>query len=245
MKRILTTVLILFTAGFLFADFKVTETENIYRMNSNGEEKLMSSAEYYHWIAAGKIAFQADNWKFIFDFNNKKLTVIDYKEKYYAETPLPLNVTRFLTARSYIKANERSISGDVRKTRRKKKLLDMDCVEYNLTFWEAGSDKEETSQHGRVWATTAVPFDWKLQATMMRDIRKILSRDAHFRQELEKIEGFQLRTELLYMLEKSRMKTVNFVTSIEEIKGGNSLYSVPSDFEKRDTIDANTFLDNF
>ena len=91
----------------------------------------------------------------------------------------------------------------------------------------------------KVWASTDVPFDWKsYNEKMMPQFTQAMMRMSEDSvKEFQKINGFQIRTEMNMEMMGQKMNQWTEVTSITNESAPAGTYTFPSSYTKKDQID--------
>jgi hypothetical protein len=88
----------------------------------------------------------------------------------------------------------------------------------------------------KVWASTEVPFDWKMFSKMYTNVSKMQFMDDAAIAEFMKIAGFQVSSEMSMDMMGSKMRVTSLVTEISQKPAPAGTYSVPAGFTKEKTI---------
>jgi len=131
------------------------------------------------------------------DLRRNRFIYVDHGEETYAETELPVDVSTFLSRGMLERRRDMRQSGEVKPTGRTRKVLDYGCAEYEVQTWPVqGAVAREYSKF-KVWACPDLPFDLTSFEIMMQNQRILFNRDHEYRRELVKIDGYQLRLEMM------------------------------------------------
>jgi hypothetical protein len=88
----------------------------------------------------------------------------------------------------------------------------------------------------KVWATSEVPFDWKAYTKMYANLAKMQFMDDASIAEFNKINGYQIASEMTMNMMGSDMKVTTTVTEITKKEPPAGLYSVPAGFAKKESL---------
>ena len=88
----------------------------------------------------------------------------------------------------------------------------------------------------KVWATTEVPFDWKMFSKMYANVSKMQFMDDAAIAEMMKINGYQVASEMTMDMMGSKLKVNSQVVEISQKPAPAGIYSVPAGFTKKATL---------
>jgi hypothetical protein len=88
----------------------------------------------------------------------------------------------------------------------------------------------------KVWASTDVPFDWKAfnEKMLPQFTQAMMNIGGDAMDELLKIKGFQIRTDMSMNMMGADMKSWTEVSEIAEKSAPAGIYSVPEGYTKKD-----------
>jgi hypothetical protein len=88
----------------------------------------------------------------------------------------------------------------------------------------------------KIWASTDVPFDWKLYSEEMlpKIIQSTMFLGEESAKEFMKIKGFQIKTESTMNMMGTNVKSTSEVVEISKKNAPAGTFDPPSDYEKRD-----------
>ena len=88
----------------------------------------------------------------------------------------------------------------------------------------------------KVWASTEVPFDWRVFSKMYTNVSKMQFMDDAAIAEFMKISGFQVASEMSMDMMGSKMKVTSQVVEISQKPAPAGTYSVPAGYTKKATL---------
>jgi hypothetical protein len=199
----------------------------------------VGSTEYYRsdlWIGQGRIAEEKLDRRIIVDLEENTWTYINHLNETFIQTSLPLDFDSVLSDYAEWRSRFRRMSGRVTQTDRTKSILNKFCREYEIVLWEVGGESGRNVQPSKVWSTTEVSFDLDPYYAFLRTLRLLFNRDARVREELEKIEGYQL----VYEQRRKRFPFENvfrtMVVSIERETAPPGVYGIPEGYRRKSTL---------
>ncbi|NIM90647.1 MAG: hypothetical protein GTO17_06825, partial [Candidatus Aminicenantes bacterium] len=195
MKKLLTVIFILLT-GWAFAKADVyikikTHTDSYY---DSGVKMPAEDSIEEMWIGDEKIVFISENQSNIYDLENNLVSIIFPKKKIYAQSPLPLDMSKLLTEQYYSEFQMFKIKGKARETDKTKKIGKWNCKKYKLETWIMYEGTQIVEIDFSLWMTTEVPFDLDMYGKAAANERK--ERDFRYDDDLlsewNKIKGCQI-----------------------------------------------------
>jgi len=127
-------------------------------------------------------------------------------------------------------------SGDVEKTEQTLKILDKECQQYNVRYWNIASGEKKNQQSIKVWSYDSVNICLRPFYTMINNLRMLYNRDIKLRKELSKIMGIQMRIEATNDNLGENRKMIAEVVEYAEKEAPTGTYSVPEDYKKQERI---------
>jgi hypothetical protein len=216
---ILTVVMIATT--FLSADVYIKQ---VTRTNMQGQEKEMVQEQ---WMSTDKIATISAGNSIILDMGKKKFYMIQHAAKTYVESNLPLDMTELMPEQmaSMMKTYMSGMSVSVQPNGQTKQIGNWNAKGYDFTITAMGMPIKMI-----MWASSDVPFDWKKYQPLSAEVFKATMRmGEQFIQELEKLEGYPIATDMEMMGVKVEMK----VEEISQKTPSTNVYAVPAGYTKK------------
>ena len=235
MKRIWIAAILVFTVAVssgLAADFYIKQISHTDAMSMMGQQQPARDDVIHMWLGEDKMAMDMPQMKIIIDLDKDVMYWANHQNKSYVEMTLPLDLEKYFPAQMLQMMGDVDIS--VEPSGESKKIASWDCSGYDVTM-----NIMMMEMNQKVWASTDVPFDWKeYSQKMMPKISQAMMRlgeDAL--QEMMKIEGFQIRTELSMNMMGSEMKSWQEVQEISKQTAPAGTYTVPEGYTKKDKLD--------
>ena len=189
-----------------------------------GQEKVVTQEQ---WMGTDKIATISDNNTIILDLGKKKFYMLQNASKTYVESSLPLDMTSLMPEQmaSMMKGFMSGMSVSVQPNGQTKQIGNWKAKGYDFTITAMGMPIKMI-----MWASSDVPFDWKKYQPLNAEVFKATMRmGEQFIQELQKLEGYPIATDMEMMGVKVEMK----VEEISEKTPPANVYSVPADYTKK------------
>lgn len=127
-------------------------------------------------------------------------------------------------------------SGTVERTEKTRIILGKTCTEYHVSSWRLMDSKRTEQADYKVWATTDVSFNMEPFRLMMQVLRLFYNRDETYRNELDKIQGIQMRDE--YVSKRFPWKKMYITEQGEFLKKvpPEGTFQVPAGYTRKDLI---------
>ena len=186
------------------------------------------------WIGPGRISSREGSRTIIVNLADSTLWFLNLRAGTYLEARLPLVLDAFLSDEVKQIYQTRQTTGTVEETGRTRNVLDKTCQEYVVTFWDINGDSRTKPRPLRVWASQEVDVDYEVFYTFLENLRLIYNRDETVREELRKIRGIQLRTQIANRKSGWVRKLVAEVVEITDMEPPATTYGIPPDFTRKD-----------
>ncbi|MCX6539215.1 MAG: hypothetical protein NT151_09840 [Acidobacteria bacterium] len=232
-KLILAALVLLIAVPSAFADTYVKTKTHSDAVAMMGQSTPARDETMESWISAGRYATGgADSW-FVIDVGKKVAYFINHKDKSYVETPLPLDFAKLLPVEAAGMADMIKASATVKPTTETKKIGSWDCTGYDATMTVMGMQ-----MNMRIWASTAVPFDFaSFNATIMPVVLQGQMRVADASvAEFAKIKGYQIASEMTADMMGAKMRMTQEVVEIAERPAPENIYAPPAGYKKNATL---------
>jgi hypothetical protein len=228
MKKILFTLfLVLALSVLLSADFYIKSSEHTDAFANQPAQDMVLEK----WLGNNQLFIKIGDKIIIMDMKKNVMFIVNSAEKSYIETALPLDISKLLPKEIVPMLALLKMTAKVTPNGQTQKVSKWDCTGYDL---------EMSMMMGqfqiKVWATTDVPFDWKLFAKMYANVFKIFSMDDASIAEYQKIKGFQVAEERTMNMRGNSIKTTTQVLEITKKDAPAGLYEVPPGFSKKDML---------
>jgi hypothetical protein len=233
MKKILTFVAILAVAALsLSADVYIKSKSHTDAMSIMGQNTPAKDDLTEEWISENALAHNGKDQGFIVDLKANMMYIINHANKSYVVTTLPLDYAKILPPQMAAMAGMMTMTATVTPGVEKKKIGNWNCSLYNMNMSIMGM-----AMPMKIWASTDVPFDTKKYAVVFSHFLKGKMRldDASVK-EFQKIQGFQIATEMNAEIMGAKMHTSSEVQEIALKPAPAGVYSAPKDYTKKDKL---------
>ncbi len=233
MKKILTFMAILAVAALsLSADIYVKSKSHTDAMSVMGQNTPAKDDVSEQWISENALAQIGKDQGFVIDLKKNVMYFINFGNKSYVETTLPLDYAKLLPPQMAAMAGMMTMTATVTPGSETKKIGNWNCSLYNMNLSVMGM-----AMPMKVWASKDVPFDTAKYASLFANLMKGQMRldDASVK-EFQKIKGFQIATEMNADIMGAKMHTSSEVMEIAVKAAPAGVYEAPKDFTKKDKL---------
>lgn len=222
-------MIVFFGAGFLSADVYIkqkTHSDAISFMGQNQPEKN-DFAEM--WLSENKMASITPDGGFILDLDKKIAMMINHQDKTFVQMDLPLDISKYFP--SQLLQMMGNVTVEVTPTGQKEKVGSWNCEIYNMTM-----NMMMMKMKYKIWASTDVSFDWeKFMKEMYSQMAMVTMRlNENSVKEMEKIKGFQIKSEMAMDMMGNEIKSSYEVIEISEKTAPSGIYAAPEGYTKKD-----------
>jgi hypothetical protein len=230
-KAVLFVIVVLAAAWLLPADIYIKTNVHTDAFEMMGQKQPAKDDVTEQWVGNNQLLNKTGDKIMIMDMNKKLMYIISPKDKSYVETTLPLDMTKLLPKEAAGMASMMKVTVKVTPTGQSKKIGQWNCAGYDV---DMGMMMMQMKM--KVWATTDVPFDWKMFSKMYANVSKMQFMDDAAIGEFMKISGYQVASEMSMDMMGSKMKVTSQVVEISQKPAPAGTYSVPAGYTKKDTL---------
>jgi hypothetical protein len=232
MKKILFSVfLVLAFSVLLSADIYIKSNVHTDAFAMMGKDQPAKDEMTEQWIGNNQMANMTGDKVMIMDMVKNVMFIVNPKEKSYVETTLPLDMTKLIPKDLAPMMAMMKLTVKVTPNGQTQKINKWNCSGYDVDM-----SMSMMSMKMKVWATTDVPFDWKVFAKMYANIAKTQFMDDNAVAEFMKINGFQVASEMTMNVMGANMKVTSQVSEITKKDAPAGVYTVPVGFTKKDNL---------
>jgi len=225
-KLVLAFIVVLAVAFLLPADVYIkTKMHTDPMMGQPAKDEIMEQ-----WVGNNQLANKTGDRVMIMDMNRKLMLIISMKDKTYVEATLPLDMTKLLPKEAAQMMSMFKVTVKVAANGQTKKINKWNCTGYDVDMTVMMPMKM------KVWATTEVPFDWKMFSNMYANVSKMQFMDDAAISEFMKINGYQIASEMTMDMMGTQIKVTSQVEEITQKPAPAGIYSVPAGFTKKPTL---------
>jgi len=234
MKKIFIGLTIVAMAALsLSADVYIKSKSHTDAMTVMGQASPATDTVSEQWISDNVFVNRTGDNGIIIDMAKNVFMMINYAEKSYVETPLPLDFAKILPPEMAAMASMFIMSAKVTPSGETKKVGTWNCQGYTMTMSVMGMPITT-----KVWATTDLPFDAvkfneKFGAAMTKGVMRL---DDASVKEMAKIKGYQVASETSGEIMGAKMRSTTEVIEISKKSAPAGTYAVPAGFKKNATI---------
>jgi hypothetical protein len=203
---------------------------------SGGTETPPEDSVTEIWVGDQRMSYLTDTSKLIVDQEKKKLIFVNLRDKTYAETELPLDMTKLFTMQDLMTLGVFTRLGTVEKGGEEKKIEKWNCSRYDMSDWidyEGGrvSEREVTA-----WMTADVPFDVKKYNQMFSNLGKLSNLSDEYLGKLVAIPGFQVASEETRYQDGTPIRTTTSVVEMAQKEPPADAYALPEGATRKDAL---------
>ncbi len=232
MKKILFVLfLVLAITVLLSADIYIKSNVHTDAFAMMGQNQPAKDEITELWLGNNKMANISGDKVMILDMIKNVMFIVNPKEKSYIEAALPLDMSKLVPKEMAPMLAMMKMTMKVTANGQTKKISSWNCNGYDVDM-----SMSMMQMKMKVWATTNVPFDWKAFSKMYANIAKMQFMDENSIAELDKINGYQIASEMTMNMMGADMKVTTQVSEITQKAAPAGVYSVPAGFTKKDTL---------
>ena len=224
-------VVILAISFFLQADVYIKSNVHTDAFAMMGQSQPAKDETMEQWIGTNRLVNISKDKAMILDMGKNMMYIINPKEKSYVETSLPLDMSKLVPKEMAPMMGMMKMTVKIVPNGKTQKINKWNCSGYDVDMTMSMMQMKM-----KVWATTEVPFDWKAFSKMYANIAKMQFMDDASIAEYNKINGFQIASEMTMNMMGSDMKVTTQVTEITKKDPPAGIYSVPAGFSKKESL---------
>lgn len=232
MKKVLFTVIAVLTLAFLLsADVYIKTNVHTDAFAMMGQNTPAKDEVMEQWVGNNQLVNITGDKTMIMDMNKNMMYIVNRKDKSFVETQLPLDMTKLLPKEAASMMSMMKMTVKVTPNGQTQKVNKWNCAGYDVDM-----SMMMMQMKMKVWATTDVPFDWKMFAKMYANVSKMQFMDDAGIAELMKINGYQVASEMTMDMMGSKIKVASQVAEIAQKPAPAGIYAVPAGFTKKATL---------
>jgi len=225
-------VLALFSAPAL-ADLQVVSKSHTDAYNLFGKAIPAKDSTTTLWIAKDRLRIDSDGMKAIVRLDQKKLILLDPKEKVWKAIELPFDAKRYLPPEKALMADQmmgaRALAAKLEEKDETKKIGEWNAKRYEITLSQVGNVVTKEI----VWASPDIKIDSLKYEEMCSALMSITPEQRNLVRELGRIQGLPVRRERTQNLSSVPVTTIEEVTSALEKEPPAGLYDPPADWTEK------------
>jgi hypothetical protein len=188
------------------------------------------------WVGENKMAYETDTQKFVLDAEAGKLWFINLRDNSYAETPLPLDMSKLFAEEDFARLQMFKRTGEVKKTDESKKIGEWQCSAYDLHDWYPYQGGRVSEREVRMWVAAEVPFDLEKFDAMFSNLITLENFEEDYGEQVLAIGGFRIATEETTYAEGIAIKTTTKVVDMTEAEPPTDAYALPEGCTRKETL---------
>jgi len=225
--------LVLMLAAFASADTYIKSKSHTDAFAVMGQNQPAKDETTEQWMGDDKFATITPEMSFVVDMKKNVFYWINHGNKTYIESPLPLDFTKLLDPQmAQMMSQMMKMTVTVAPNGQTKTIGQWKCSGYDVAL-----NMMMMPMKMSVWASTDVPFDIDKFMKMYTNILKAQLRlDDAAVQEMMKVKGYWIATEVNAEVMGAKMHNTNEVVEISNKTPAASVYSVPAGYTKKDKL---------
>jgi len=232
MKKVFfAVILVLVIALMLPADVYIKTNVHTDAFTMMGKEQPAKDDVMEQWVGNNQLVNKTGDKIMIMDMNKKMMFIVNPKDKTYVETALPLDMSILLPKEAASMVSMMKVTVKVTANGQSKKINKWNCSGYDVEM-----SMMMMQMKMKVWATTDVPFDWKMFAKMYANVSKMSFMDDAAIAEMMKINGYQVASEMTMDMMGSKLNVTSQVVEITQKPAPAGIYAVPAGYTKKDKL---------
>lgn len=192
------------------------------------------------WFAKDKVTFittgwhleaMDTNWRFTFDKEKKRILVINLDKKTFIDVSLEKTPISYIDPSVEKVLADFRFYGTVKKQEEKKNFLEKTCEVYQVNEWLMEVDLRFYERARTLYVTRDVPFNWQLFNELFQWIRSFFNPHPTYVSQLQKIEGFIVKSEEAFLPRGGRLEWDFKVLEISQKKAPGNIYGIPANYK--------------
>ena len=187
------------------------------------------------WFDKGKVSFITPGWRLTLDKQEKRIIVVNRREKNYTEIPLPVEPSSHLE--SFIDIlKDYQLDGTITAMGEKETVNQKVCDSYKVSEWIIYQKNRFYDRDRTVKITSDVPFDWRLLEELHQWVRSYFSPQKSYLSHLEKLKGFVWASREVQINKGKEIKWSFRVVEISSKEAPGDTFTIPKDYKKKDKL---------
>jgi len=232
MKKVLfAVVLVLAIALLLPADVYIKTSVHTDAFEMMGQKQPAKDEVMEQWMGNNQLVNKTGDKIMIMDMNKKMMFIVNPKDKTYVETALPLDMSKLVPKEAAAMLSMMKVTVKVTPNGQTQKINKWNCTGYDVDM-----NMMMMQMKMKIWATTEVPFDWKVFSKMYANVSKMQFMDDAAIAELMKVTGYQVASEMSMDMMGSKLKVTSQVVELAQKPAPAGIYQVPAGYTKKATL---------
>jgi hypothetical protein len=232
MKKVLFAIVLILAIGLILpADVYIKTNVHTDAFAMMGQNQPAKDEVIEQWIGNNQLLNKTGDKIMIMDMNKKMMFIVNPKDKTYVETALPLDMSKLVPKEAASMMSMMKMTVKVTPNGQTQKINQWNCTGYDVEM-----NMMMMPMKMKVWATTEVPFDWKMFSKMYANVSKMSFMDDAAIAELMKVNGYQVASEMTMDMMGSKLKVNSQVVEITQKPAPAGIYAVPAGYTKKATL---------
>jgi hypothetical protein len=232
MKKVLFAIVLILAIGLILpADVYIKTNVHTDAFAMMGQNQPAKDEVIEQWIGNNQLLNKTGDKIMIMDMNKKMMFIVNPKDKTYVETALPLDMSKLVPKEAASMMSMMKMTVKVTPNGQTQKINQWNCTGYDVEM-----NMMMMPMKMKVWATTEVPFDWKMFSKMYANVSKMSFMDDAAIAELMKVNGYQVASEMTMDMMGSKLKVNSQVVEIAQKPAPAGIYAVPAGYTKKATL---------
>jgi len=214
------------------ADIHIKKMKHTEAFSMMGHTEPAKDEEAGMWIAKDKFRNdEGEKMTWIVRYDKKKIYIVNHENKSYSETDIPINFDQLLNDQAKQMMGMFKASATVTDTGETQKIKNWNCKKYILEI-NMGMMGMQMPLTQTIWASKDVGIDLNLYQKLYGEVMAANPMFKDIIDELKKLEGFPIRTEMSMSMMGAEMKSNEEVVSIEKKSAPAGTYDIPEGYTK-------------
>ncbi len=188
------------------------------------------------WFDKDKVSFVTPDWRLTLDKQNKRIIVVNRREKTYTEILLPSEISSHLDQSLIEILKEYEVVGTIKATGKKETVDQKVCDIYEVSEGIIYQKKHFYDRDRTIKITEDVSFDWRLLKELHLWILSYFYPQKSYLSDLEKLNGFVLASRDVQINQGIKFKWDFNVVEISNKQAPPDTFTIPVDFKKKDKL---------
>ncbi len=192
-----------------------------------------SSMELELWIGTNRLALVSKNRKIIVDGVKKRMLVLNLKAKTYVETPLDLDLPKWVDPpdREYIVIQQ--LEGSIEKTGKTRDIEGLKCTGYAMKTHQTATSKYPRAYDIEYWLAGKGRLGAKETLFLYSKLMQMEFFNSSIISPLLKMGGIPIASKIVLYRQYGEVNQSAETVEITEKKAPEGFYSPPPDFKRK------------
>lgn len=188
------------------------------------------------WFDKGKVSFITPDWRLTLDKQEKRIIVVNRREKNYTEIPLPVKRSFHLDQSLIGILKDYQLGGTITAAGEKETINGKVCDSYKVSEWIIYQKERFYDRERTIRITDDVPFDWRLLEELHQWVRSYFNPQKSYLSHLKKLQGFVLASQEVQINNGKEIKWNFRVVEISSKQAPDDTFVIPKDYKKKDKL---------